>query len=80
MFGSTPAVSTKKSSAELSEAINTMYRWYEDAAICYAYIADVSIDVSDPNQFAKSRWFTRGWTLHELIAPSIVVFLDNEWR
>lgn len=70
----------KKSSAELSEAINTMYRWYEDAAICYAYIADVSIDVSDPNQFAKSRWFTRGWTLQELIAPSIVVFLDNEWR
>jgi hypothetical protein len=46
----------KTSSAELSEAINSMYRWYQDADVCYAYLADV------PSQkaFVESRWFTRG--------------------
>lgn len=76
----------KTSSAELSEAINSMYRWYEDAKICYAYLADVSIgeeDLGSPRvetEFCQSRWFTRGWTLQELLAPERVVFCDRNWR
>ncbi|KAF2185267.1 HET-domain-containing protein [Zopfia rhizophila CBS 207.26] len=66
----------KTSSAELSEAINSMYRWYQDARVCYAYLADVP----SFKTFSESKWFTRGWTLQELIAPSIVIFLDEEWR
>jgi hypothetical protein len=56
----------KSSSAELSEAINSMYRWYEMAQVCYAYLEDVP-DGVDPyvpgSAFRRSRWFTRGWTL-----------------
>ena len=51
----------KSSSAELSEAINSMYRWYQESAVCYAYLADVSSRAED--EFSKSKWFTRGWTL-----------------
>ena len=67
----------KTSSAELSEAINSMYRWYEEAQVCYVYMADVSIN--SPQRFQWSRWFTRGWTLQEMLAPSTVVFYDNDW-
>jgi Heterokaryon incompatibility protein (HET) len=66
----------KTSSAELSEAINSMYCWYQEADVCYAYLADVPSKAI----FAGSRWFTRGWTLQELIAPSTVIFLDEEWK
>jgi hypothetical protein len=69
----------KSSSAELSEAINSMFRWYLRAAICYAYLADVNDTVPEAH-FEKSRWFTRGWTLQELIAPSNVVFYDRAWN
>lgn len=59
----------KSSSAELSEAINSMYRWYEGAHICYAYLADVDItrSTSLDDQISGSRWMTRAWTLQELI-------------
>ncbi|GAB1317176.1 hypothetical protein MFIFM68171_07386 [Madurella fahalii] len=66
----------KASSAELSEAINSMYHWYHEADVCYAYLADVS-SIDD---FPQGRWFRRGWTLQELIAPLDVVFLDHQWR
>ncbi|KAH8586888.1 hypothetical protein B0O99DRAFT_527789, partial [Bisporella sp. PMI_857] len=66
----------KTSSAELSEAINSMYYWYLEAEVCYAYLADVP----SKKEFSDSRWFTRGWTLQELIAPSTVVFLDENWK
>jgi hypothetical protein len=62
----------KSSSTELSEAINSMFQWYQKADRCYAYLADVSyVDtVHDVEAaFARSRWFTRGWTLQELLAP-----------
>ena len=65
----------KKSSAELSEAINSMYAWYEHAAVCYAYLSDVQINTFVMN----SRWFTRGWTLQELLAPQHVRFYSREW-
>ncbi|KAK0639810.1 heterokaryon incompatibility protein-domain-containing protein [Cercophora newfieldiana] len=111
----------KSSSAELSEAINSMYRWYQDAHICYAYMSDVSINGSSqppaissspdvvsaakkraadppakpllhtipsilrdydslPRTFENSRWFTRGWTLQELIAPPLVEFYAQDWK
>lgn len=67
----------KESSAELSEAINSMFRWYRDAGKCYAFMSDVAIDSQD--DFSKSVWFTRGWTLQELIAPQDMVFLASNW-
>ncbi|KAI7353540.1 hypothetical protein KC354_g11480 [Hortaea werneckii] len=72
----------KSSSAELSEAINSMYAWYQDAAICYAYLSDVpSTDkpLAEHSDFVKSRWFSRGWTLQELLAPNEVQFLSMHW-
>lgn len=67
----------KSSSAELSEAINSMFRWYRNAAKCYVYLSDVSASGFDL-LFQKSRWFTRGWTLQELIAPTSVEFFASE--
>ncbi|RFU74652.1 het domain-containing [Trichoderma arundinaceum] len=68
----------KTSSAELSEAINSMYSWYRRSSICYAYLIDADHCFSP--EFRGSRWFTRGWTLQELIAPSEVVFYSRRWR
>lgn len=88
----------KSSSAELSEAINSMYNWYAQAAICYAYLADVLDNNTFPNSDGRpridvlgdngdyinglkcSRWFRRGWTLQELIAPREVCFFDKTWN
>ena len=79
----------KGSSAELSEAINSMYVWYKNAKTCYAYLADVEpTDKPIPElshlprskeSFKKSKWFTRGWTLQELIAPAKVEFYARDW-
>ncbi|KAH7070718.1 heterokaryon incompatibility protein-domain-containing protein [Paraphoma chrysanthemicola] len=65
----------KTSSAELSEAINSMYRWYRDSSICYAYLSDVKR--SSWETFRRAKWFTRGWTLQELIAPRLMEFYDG---
>jgi hypothetical protein len=67
----------KRSSAELSEAINSMYKWYWDAAICYAYISDWS---ATEGTFQSSRWFKRGWTLQELLAPDAIEIFDSDWH
>jgi hypothetical protein len=82
----------KTSSSELSEAINSMFKWYQRSKKCYAYLEDVDgdkiltarngieagVSVWHPD-VAKSRWFTRGWTLQELIAPSDVQFYSGSW-
>lgn len=77
----------KSSSAELTEAINSMFAWYRNAARCYVYLSDVSMDrptSGPPAQqewypaFQQSRWFTRGWTLQELVAPVSVEFFSAE--
>ncbi|KAK4226422.1 putative vegetative incompatibility protein HET-E-1 [Podospora fimiseda] len=73
----------KSSSAELSEAINSMFQWYHYSDRCYAYLSDVNIPESEdrPSKpFEESRWFTRGWTLQELIAPRDVRFYDCQWN
>ncbi|OJZ92803.1 hypothetical protein ASPFODRAFT_202564 [Aspergillus luchuensis CBS 106.47] len=72
----------KTSSAELSEAINSMMAWYAQSKICYAHLADVPPITDqglDKAAFSRSRWFTRGWTLQELIAPAELVFLAQDW-
>ncbi|KAL8870384.1 MAG: hypothetical protein Q9174_003562 [Haloplaca sp. 1 TL-2023] len=73
----------KKSSAELSEAINSMYAWYEKAGVCYVYLADVSSSGDSQETLCKFRgsvWFTRGWTLQELLAPNTVLFYNLHWK
>jgi Heterokaryon incompatibility protein (HET) len=67
----------KSSSAELSEAINSMFSWYASARVCYVYLADVT-DVE--GDMSSSAWFTRAWTLQELIAPVRVYFYNYRWQ
>lgn len=72
----------KRSSAELTEAINSMYRYYKSARRCYVYLADVhpSTTVDQLNEaLLSSQWFTRGWTLQELIAPPTCCFFASDW-
>jgi hypothetical protein len=78
----------KSNHTELSEAINSMFRWYRDALKCYVYLSDVSTRGPGSDEllsrsvwkleFRQSRWFTRAWTLQELIAPEIVEFFSRE--
>ncbi|RYP26205.1 hypothetical protein DL768_011770 [Monosporascus sp. mg162] len=68
----------KTSSAELSEAINSMYQWYGKAIVCYVYLSDITFGSHTP--LGASRWFTRGWTLQELVAPEEVQFFDKHWK
>ncbi|PMD19924.1 HET-domain-containing protein [Hyaloscypha hepaticicola] len=75
----------KTSSAELSEAINSMFSWYQKADVCYVYLSDYLFPARKDNSldeegFKNSRWFTRGWTLQELIAPESVIFFNNTWH
>ena len=80
----------KSSSTELSEAINSMFRWYQKAARCYVYLSDVSkgdrkasdtsTECTWESAFRASKWFTRGWTLQELLAPRSVEFFSWEGK
>ncbi|KAE9969571.1 hypothetical protein BLS_005313 [Venturia inaequalis] len=66
----------KSNSVELSEAINSMYLWYKISSVCYVYLSDVpTID-----SFSSSKWFTRGWTLQETIAPDYLEFYSKDWH
>ncbi|PHH93288.1 hypothetical protein CDD83_7987 [Cordyceps sp. RAO-2017] len=83
------------SSSELSEAINSMFKWYQQSAVCYVYLKDFETREQPPDpeskphrrrhipeedeEFCSSRWFNRGWTLQELIAPRSVLFFDKNW-
>ncbi|KAH9912915.1 heterokaryon incompatibility protein-domain-containing protein [Epithele typhae] len=73
----------KESSAELSEGINSMFRYYARSTICYVYLSDVGYSYDDPDEmwifFRRSRWHKRGWTLQELIASRVLVFYSKEW-
>lgn len=71
----------KSSSAELQEAINSMWGYYAEANVCYVYLADVpDSEAGWGEMFAKSDWFSRGWTLQELIAPVSVEFYAQNWE
>ena len=99
----------KTSSAELTEAINSMFRWYKESAACYAYLSDLDPVQRDSRQentdenntqsatsstllrkdsiennpkyirFSSCRWFTRGWTLQELVASPRLGFYNKKW-
>lgn len=79
----------KMDSSELSESINSMYQWYRDATVCIAFLSDVdSVPKNTDSKIKmttyidsmeKSKWFERGWTLQELVAPRKLVFYDKEW-
>ncbi|KAH9918569.1 HET-domain-containing protein [Epithele typhae] len=76
----------KTSSAELTEAINSMFRYYALSSVCYAYLNDVAADTWDRldtyknrTGFQLSKWHSRGWTLQELLAPRTVVFFTCDW-
>jgi hypothetical protein len=69
----------KTNAAELSESIISMFRWYQNAERCYAYLDDVVSGNEDwESQFIGSEWFSRGWTLQELLAPSSVEFFAKD--
>jgi hypothetical protein len=76
----------KTSSAELTEAINSMYAWYSESAVCYVHLSDVSTSpaLGDrqefDRQFRESRWWSRGWTLQELLAPARSLFFTSKWE
>lgn len=80
----------KSNNTELSEALNSMFRWYQEAEKCYVYLSDVAMLPSNAQipsspapwkaAFRSSRWFTRGWTLQELIAPASVEFFSVDWN
>lgn len=84
----------KTSSAELTESINSMFQWYKDATVCYAYLSDfcgspasavhARHNTGSTTPFYEAarhcHWFTRGWTLQELIAPRALRFYDGAWR
>src|SRR5215469_11183009 len=80
----------KANFTELSQAINSMFRWYQKAAKCYVYLLDVSTtkrkasnqfsDYPWESAFRESRWFKRGWTLQELLAPSSVEFFSRDCK
>lgn len=81
----------KSSSTELSEAINSMFSWYNGSKICYAYLEDVYgqtgtglyrrlfNEASLHFEIRRSKWFTRGWTLQELIASQRITFFNERW-
>lgn len=80
----------KSTNDELSTAINSMFRWYQRASKCYVYLSDVSLpdEITDAaafpiawqEAFRQSRWFTRGWTLQELLAPASVEFFCKQGK
>lgn len=81
----------KTSSAELSEAINSMFRYYQSAGVCYVFLSDFEslpvVWVREKERLAMvaerlrhCKWFSRGWTLQELIAPRTLEFFDSEWN
>jgi hypothetical protein len=78
----------KSTIVELTTAINSMFRWYQHASKCYVYLPNVSVpgEVTSVETsewvaaFRQSRWFTRGWTLQELLAPASVEFFSKEGK
>lgn len=79
----------KSDTSELSESINSMFKWYSEALVCVTYLADVRGGVSTRSGLQifqsfetgeVSKWFTRGWTLQELLAPSNLLFYDTDWN
>ncbi|KAJ9614156.1 hypothetical protein H2200_002292 [Cladophialophora chaetospira] len=69
----------QKNSVELTTAINSMYRWYQNATTCFVYLSDIEKLPGQDLDLSKCRWWTRGWTLQELVASSVTEFFDRNW-
>lgn len=74
----------KSSTSELSESLNSMFKWYRDAKLCITYLLDVIRKGAGREDFTNevgqpSVWFSRGWTLQELLAPRRLEFFDKNW-
>ncbi|KAK5081445.1 hypothetical protein LTR70_005806 [Exophiala xenobiotica] len=69
----------KSSSAELTEAINSMFAWNQNASVCYVYLSDLPSGSQAEHNLPECRWWTRGWTLQELLAPQLLRFYDTNW-
>ncbi len=72
----------KTNNAELSEAINSMFRWYQKSLVCFVHLADVHANFGQKkmeDEFRNSTWFQRGWTLQELLASPVIKFFDHDW-
>ncbi|EIW63586.1 HET-domain-containing protein, partial [Trametes versicolor FP-101664 SS1] len=75
-------------SDEVTAATASMYSWYSSADVCYAYLRDVptpyheedALPPGPPTEFSQSVWFTRAWTLQELLAPKSVLFFSTDWK
>ncbi|KAI6098442.1 hypothetical protein EV401DRAFT_2147474 [Pisolithus croceorrhizus] len=76
----------KRNSTELSEALNSMFQWYENSRKCYTYLHDVDVFPTTPHNetFTESEgwpeWFSWGWMLQELIAPMDLHFFNKDWQ
>jgi hypothetical protein len=66
----------KQSSAELEESVRSMFTWYRNSKICIVHLSQTSV----PYTMAQDPWFTRGWTLQELLAPKVIKFFSQSWR
>ncbi|PVF95714.1 hypothetical protein CPB86DRAFT_562288 [Serendipita vermifera] len=66
----------KESSAELDESIRSMYAWYRDSHICLVHLSETI----DSSTLTGDPWFTRGWTLQELLAPKRITFFSKDWK
>jgi hypothetical protein len=63
--------------------INLIWRWYQNSKVCYVYLIDVPVNtnaVGDNTPFTRSKWFTRGWTLQELLAPAKIILFNTAWE
>ena len=72
----------KTNSAELIEAVNSMFEYYSHSYVCYVYLSDVPPFENRTFweiQFRRSKWHSRGWTLQELIAPKTLIFMAKDW-
>ncbi|KAF9472033.1 hypothetical protein BDN70DRAFT_925877 [Pholiota conissans] len=65
----------KESSSELDESIRSMYKWYCGSDVCIAYLGETQ-NIPDIH---RDTWFTRGWTLQELVAPVVIKFCNRDW-
>jgi hypothetical protein len=70
----------KSSSAELSEAINSMFNWYHYAEVCFVYLNTKTGPELSTDELRSSRWISRGWCLQELVAPGQVKFFNRDWK
>ncbi|KAK6435197.1 hypothetical protein LTR95_008617 [Oleoguttula sp. CCFEE 5521] len=69
----------KQDNAELTESLNSMYKWYNVDHITAKGPTPFAVAATDESKVPESEWFTRGWTLQELLACKTARFYDVNW-